>query len=151
MTMTWTSSSTATAYRGRTASDPSLRELTTGELTVRLTEQMSRLAREEAQAAIAEMRAKGRRAGVGAGLFGVAGALALLGGATVLAAVVLLLALVMSAWLSALIVGAAVLLLAMIIALIGRGQLRKVGPPIPEQTAASIAEDAKVIKEGVKR
>lgn len=129
----------------------SLRELSTSELTVRLTEQVSRLVRQEAGAAVAELRAKGKRAGLGAGLFGGAGYLAILGGGAIVACLVLLLAMALPAWLAALIIGVAVLIIAGILALIGRDEFKRVGPPIPDRTVARVGEDAKTIRKEVIR
>lgn len=138
-------------YDDRVVPESSLRALTNSELTVRLTEQVSRLARQEAGAAVAELRAKGKRAGLGAGLFGAAGYLALLGGGALTACLVLLLAMALPAWLSALIIGVAILIIAGILALIGRVEFRRVGPPIPDRTVASVTEDAQAIRKEVTR
>ena len=58
-----------------------------------LSDQVSRLVKDELRLAKLELTAKGKRAGLGAGLAGAAGVVAFLGGATVVAALVLLLAL----------------------------------------------------------
>ena len=57
-----------------------------------LSEQVSTLVRQELQLARLEMQEKGKRAGMGAGLFGGAGVMALYGGAALLTAIVLLIA-----------------------------------------------------------
>ena len=130
---------------------PSLRALSTSELTIRLTEQVSRLARQEAGAAVAELRAKSKRAGLGAGLFGAAGYLAVLGGGAITACLVLLLAMALPVWLAALIIGVAILVIAGVLALIGRMEFRRVGPPIPDRTVARVTEDAQAIRKEVTR
>src|SRR5439155_12316663 len=97
-----------------------------------------RLDRDELQLARLEMAAKARRFGTGAGLFGAAGFVALYGLAVLVAAAVLGLALVVPAWLAALIVGVALFVVAGIMALLGRGQLRRGVPPAPEQALNSV-------------
>src|ERR1022692_3707720 len=69
-----------------------------GDLAQQLSEQVSRLVREELRLAELEMTRKGKRLGFGAAMFGGAGAIALYGVAAILAAVILLLAKVMPAW-----------------------------------------------------
>jgi uncharacterized membrane protein YqjE len=83
-----------------------------GEMVTQLAEQVSRLIREELRLAQAEMAQKGKRAGLGAGMFGGGGVAALYGIAALLAAIVLALALVMPAWAAALVVGAVLLAVA---------------------------------------
>src|SRR6188768_3863605 len=85
--------------RPELGSDPTL-----GALVHDLSEQMSTLVRDEMRLAQAEMTQKGKRAGVGVGMFGGAGLVALYGVATLLATIILALALAMPAWLAALIV-----------------------------------------------
>jgi uncharacterized membrane protein YqjE len=113
-------------------------------------EQISRLIRDELRLAQAELAEKGKRAGLGAGLFGTAGVVALYGVAGVLAAVVILLAYVMPAWLAALVVGVALLLLAGVLALVGRAQVRRATPPVPERAMASVKADIDTVSEAVR-
>jgi uncharacterized membrane protein YqjE len=80
-----------------------------GDLAKQLSEQVSRLVREELRLAELEMAQKGKRLGLGAAMFGGGGVVALYGVAAVLAAVILLLAKVMPAWGGALIVGGVLL------------------------------------------
>jgi Putative Actinobacterial Holin-X, holin superfamily III len=61
--------------------------------------------------------------------------------------VVLLLAMVLPAWLAALVIGAAVLIMAGVTALVGRAQLRKAAPPVPDRTVASVREDLAMIRQ----
>src|SRR5437762_439039 len=113
----------------------------TAELVQLAVDQATRLARNELQLARLEMSAKARRFGAGAGLFGTAGVVALYGLAVLLAAVVLLLALVMPAWLAALVVAVGLFAVAGVLALLGRGQLRRGSPATPEQTLNSVKAD----------
>src|SRR5437764_15462935 len=87
-------------------------------------ETLSTLIRDELALAKAEMSEKASRAGKGAGLFGGAGLVSLYGVLGVLAAVVLLLAYVMPAWAAALLVGVVLLVIAGLLALVGRSQVR---------------------------
>ena len=63
-------------------------DATVGELARQLPEQISRLVREELRLAQLEMTQKGKRAGIGAGLLGGGGVVALYGVAALLAAVI---------------------------------------------------------------
>ena len=126
-------------------------EHSTGELVKNLSEQVSRLIRDELQLAEYEMTRKAKRLGRGAGLFGGGGLFALYGIGCLLAAAVIALAGVISAWLAALIVGAALVAAAGLAALIGRSQLKKATPPVPEQAAASVKADVEEIKERAHR
>ncbi|HWC83809.1 MAG TPA: phage holin family protein [Pseudonocardiaceae bacterium] len=121
----------------------------TGELVSQLSEQLSRLVRAEMRLAVTEIRRKGRRAGLGAGMFGVAGVCAFFGGAVLIACAVLALSLVWPAWLAALVVGAAMLVIGGGLAMAGRGSLRKATPPVPEWAMESVKEDIDTIKRGV--
>ena len=53
-------------------------ELSTGELVSQLSAQVSQLVRDELQLAQAELKQKGKRAGIGAGLAGAGGVLSLI-------------------------------------------------------------------------
>lgn len=121
------------------------------ELVADLSEQTKRLVRDEMRLATAELRRKGKRMGVGAGMFGAAGVLALFGGATFVAAAVLALALVVEGWLAAVLVGAALLLVAGVTALIGRGRVRRATPPVPEEAIDGVKTDVETVKGKVHR
>jgi uncharacterized membrane protein YqjE len=136
------------AVRGgrRAGQDP-----TAGELARQLPEQISRLVREELRLAQLEMTQKGKRAGIGAGMLGGGGVIALYGVAAVLAAAILALTLVLPAWASALIVGGALLVVAAALAGLGRKRVQQAMPPVPQQAQASVEADAEEIKERVQR
>jgi membrane protein len=120
-----------------------------GELVKQLSEQVTRLVRDELKLAGSEMASKGSRAAKGAGLFGGSGIIALFGLGCLLAAAIAGLALVLATWLAALIVGAALMVIAGIAVLVGRSQLRQAVPPVPEQAAGSVKADVQAIKAGV--
>jgi uncharacterized membrane protein YqjE len=117
-----------------------------GELVKQLSEQTSTLVRNELKLAQLEMQEKGKRAGVGAGLFGGAGLVALFGAGTLIAAVVLLLATALAPWLAALIVAVVLLAIAGIAALMGKKQVEQAVPPAPEQAIQSTKRDVDEVK-----
>jgi hypothetical protein len=126
-------------------------ERSAGDLVKDLSEQVSRLVRDELKLAQVEMTAKGKRAGAGAGMLGGGGLLALYGAACLLAAAIIGLARVVPAWLAALTVGVVVLAAAGVAALLGRGQLRNAAPPVPEQAVGSVKADVAEVKESARR
>ncbi|WP_142001665.1 phage holin family protein [Amycolatopsis cihanbeyliensis] len=126
-------------------------ERSTAKLVQDLSEQLSRLVRDELWLATAELKSKGRRAGAGAGLTGAAGITALLGGATLVAAAVLALALVLPGWAAALIVGGGLLLVAGLLAAVGTPLLKRATPPVPEEAVAGLRKDVDAAREGARR
>lgn len=130
---------------------PAAADNSTGELVRNLSEQVSRLIRDELKLAEYEMTAKAKRFGRGAGLFGGSGVFAFYGVGCLLAAAIIALALVVPGWAAALIVGAALLALAGLVALIGRSQFSRATPAVPEQTVASVKADVEEIKERAHR
>lgn len=123
----------------------------TSELVQRLGEQVSRLVRDELRLARAELTDKGRRAGIGAGLLGGSGLIALYGVAAVLAGVILLLAQVMWDWLAAVLVGVVLLAVAGVLALQGRTKVREATPPVPKQAVDSVRADIDEISTRARR
>ncbi len=112
--------------------------------------QVSRLIRDEIRAAQAELAEKAKAAGVGAGLVtgGAIAALYALG--ALIAGGVLGLATVLEPWLSALIVGVILLLIATVLALLGRKKLKAGIPPVPTDSIDSVKADIRTVK-GVAR
>lgn len=111
------------------------------ELVRQLSEQTSRLARQEVELAKAELSVKGKRFGLGAGMFGGAGLFGFLALGALVAAAILGLSTAVAGWLAALIVGAALGLLAGMVALLGTRKVAQAAPPVPEQTVESVRED----------
>lgn len=124
------------------AKDPS-----TGELISKLSEQSAQLVRYELQLAQAEMTQKAKRFGIGAGLFGTAGLIALYGVGALIATVILALALVVDPWLAALIVTVVLFVVAAVAGLLGKKQVDKGGAVAPEQTIESVKKDVETVKE----
>jgi uncharacterized membrane protein YqjE len=119
-----------------------------GELVSRLSEQTSQLIRDELRLAQLEMSAKGKKAGLGAGLFGGAGLFAFFGLASLVAAAILALAGPLSGWLAAIIVAAALFVIAGVVALVGKREVSQATPPVPEQAVAGIKQDVQALKPG---
>ncbi|SDM62535.1 Putative Holin-X, holin superfamily III [Geodermatophilus siccatus] len=141
---------TAGATRA-TAPPPAPEDASTGQLISQLTEQISRLVRDEARLAQAEVTQKAKRMGIGAGLFGGAGLFAFLGLAVLIAAAVLALALVLPGWLAALIVAVVLFAVAGVLALVGKKDVEKGTPPVPTEAIASTRTDIQTVKESARR
>jgi uncharacterized membrane protein YqjE len=120
-------------------------ELARSELT-RVGEGVVTLARQELQLAKAEMGEKGKKAGAGAGLMGIAGGIALLAGGALTAFLILALDGVMPNWLAALAVSVAYGVIAAVVFYAGRDRVREAGPLVPEKTVDSLKEDVQWAK-----
>lgn len=126
-------------------------DLSTGELVTRLSSQVTELVRGELELARTELAEKGKRAGLGAGLAGAGGVVALYGVGALVAAAIAGLSLVLAVWLAALIVAVVVFVVAGVLALVGRSQIRKAVPPVPERTVESVGHDVDTVKAAVRR
>jgi uncharacterized membrane protein YqjE len=135
-------SASSSGQPGHTAQD----DPTLGALVHDLTQQVPQLIRSELRLAQAEMTQKGKRAGLGIGMFSAAGLLALFGLASVVATAILALAHAVPDWLAALIVAAALFALAGVAAMVGRKEVQQATPPTPEQAIEGVREDISVIK-----
>ncbi len=124
------------------SADPS-----TGQLIGQLSEQTSRLVREEIELAKLELKASARHGGLGVGLFGVAGLLGLFGLASLIATAIIALDLAVPLWAAALIVTAAILLAAGVAALVAKNQVGQASPK-PERALDGIKLDVQELKEG---
>src|SRR6266702_3429409 len=122
-----------------------------GELASRISEQVSRLVRDELRLAQAEVTEKAKKAGIGAGLFGGAGVVALYGVAALVAAAILGLAGPVPDWAAALIVAAVLLAVAGVTALLGRREVTRAMPPMPQQAVAGVKQDIRTVKESAQR
>ena len=131
---------------GRTLSEESV-----AELVKRAASQTAELVRKEIQLGQVELKDKGRRAGKGVGLLGAAGLVGFYGGAALVAAAILGLAEAVDPWLSALIIGIVLLVIAAIVGLIGRKATTDALPPTPEQAIASVHDDLEHLKEQTSR
>src|SRR3712207_4524672 len=133
------------------APPPTTEDASTGQLIGQLTGQISRLVRDEARLAQAEVTQKAKRLGVGAGLFGGAGLFAFLGLATLVATAILLLDLALPAWAAALIVAVVLFAVAGVLALVGKKDVQKGTPPVPTEAIASTKADIATVKESARR
>lgn len=122
----------------------------TAELVQRASEQVSRLVRDEIALAKAELSEKGKHAGIGIGLFGSSGVLAMYGVGAAIATLIIVFNLFLELWLAALIITVALFLLAGILALIGKSQVTKAAPPEPSLAIASVKADVDEVKHAVK-
>jgi MFS family permease len=122
-------------------------EPSVAELVKQLSEQTSRLARQEVELAKAELAVKGKRAGLGAGMFGGAGLFGLYALGALTAAVILALATAVAGWLAALIVAAVYGAIAGVLALQGKNKVQAATPPVPEQATESVKEDVRWAKD----
>lgn len=128
--------------------DRQISDASTGELVSRVSHDVSELVRNELRLAQAEMKEKGRQVGIGAGLFGVAGLLALYAVGVLIVTAVLALALVLDAWLAALIVGVVLLLAAGVASLLGKKEVEQAAPPLPTEAVAGIKQDVHAATKG---
>jgi len=130
---------------------PGIDEASLGELTARMSEQVSRLMRDELALAQLEAKQKAKRLGVGVGMFGAGGVLAFFGAGAAIAAAVLGLATVLDAWLAALIVAGALFVLAGIVALVGKKSVAAGSPPVPRDAIESSKADVATLRRAVHR
>jgi MFS family permease len=119
---------------------------TLGALVNDMTQQMSTLVRDEMRLAQAEMTQKGKAAGLGIGLFGGAGVVALYGVGALVATLILALSLAITPWLAALIVTVVLFAVAAVLALVGKKNVSKATPAMPEEAIAGLKEDVATVK-----
>ena len=96
------------------------------------------------------MQQKGKRAGVGIGMIGAGGVLALAAVGALTATLILVLAEWMDAWIAALIVTLVYAASAAVLALQGKEKVGEANPPVPEQTIETVKEDVQWAKSQVK-
>jgi len=116
------------------------------ELLSNLARDFGALVRQEVRLAGAEMTLKARSAGRGAMLVVSGGVLTAAGLLSLVGAGIAALSAILPVWLSALLVGVAVLVLGFSVARAGLAHLRRIDP-LPEQTIATIREDVNWVKE----
>jgi uncharacterized membrane protein YqjE len=121
-----------------------------GELVKQLSDQTSHLVRAEVELAKAELAEKGKKAGMGAGMFGGAGLFGVFGFAALTTAIIAALDLAMATWLAALIVAVVYFAIAGIAAMMGKNKVQEAGPPVPQQAIDTTKQDVEVTKARVK-
>ena len=112
--------------------------------------QVSRLVRDEVRAAQAELTAKLKDAGLGAGLLAAAAVMGLYALGVFIATAIIALSNVVAPWLAALIVAVLLLLIAGILAFLGLKKLKTGVPPVPTDSIESVKADIRTVK-GVNR
>jgi Putative Actinobacterial Holin-X, holin superfamily III len=121
-------------------------EASASELVKQLSEQTSRLVRQEVELAKTELAVKGKRVGVGAGMFGGAGLVGLYAVGALVTAAIAALATAVDTWLAALIVGVVLAAVAGVVALTGKKKVQEAMPPVPEDSVESVKEDVQWTK-----
>jgi ABC-type dipeptide/oligopeptide/nickel transport system permease subunit len=129
-------------YHGQTEA----RERPTAELLKEFSDQATTLLRKEIALAKVEVAEKGKRAAVGAGMFGGTGVFGFYAFGALTACAILALATAVAAWLAALIVGVVYGAIAGVLALRGKAQVKRATPPVPEQAVDSTKEDLEWVK-----
>jgi hypothetical protein len=122
----------------------------TSELVQKASEQISRLVKDEIALAKAELTEKGKHAGIGVGLFGGGGVLALYGVGALFATLIIVLNLFLPLWLAALIVTVVLFAAAGVLALLGKKQVTQAVPPEPSDAIASAKADVDEVKHAIK-
>jgi uncharacterized membrane protein YqjE len=123
-----------------------LREHGTGELLKQLSDHTTTLVRQEIELAKAELGEKGKKAGLGAGMFGGAGLFGVFALAALTTCIIVALDSAMPLWLAALIVAVVYGAIGAVLALQGRNKVQEAGPPVPEQATESVKEDVQWAK-----
>jgi uncharacterized membrane protein YqjE len=123
-----------------------LRERPTSELLKELSDQTTTLVQREIDLAKAELSEKGKRAGIGAGMFGGAGLAGVFALAALTTCVIAALDTAMELWLAALIAAVVYAAVAAVLALQGREKVQEATPPVPEQAKESVKEDVQWAK-----
>jgi len=116
-----------------------------GQLVGDVSRDVSALIRDEMALAKVEITASVKKAGIGAGLFGAAGLLALYGVGALVATAILALALVVDAWLAALIVTVVLFAAAGVAALVGKKEVDQASPPL-DATKDGVRRDVDAAK-----
>jgi len=119
---------------------------TLGALVHQLSQQIPDLVRSEMRLAQAEVAQKGKRAGVGLGMFSVAGLLAFFALAALVTTAILGLANVVDAWLAALVVALVLLVAAAVAGLAGKNKVAEAAPPAPDRAIQGLKEDIATVK-----
>ncbi|MGW0856951.1 phage holin family protein [Streptomyces sp. NPDC002690] len=122
-----------------------------GALVTQASQQLSQLVRDEMRLAQAEMTQKGKRFGLGGGLFGGAATVGFLALGALVTAGIAGLATVLPVWAAALIVGAVLAAVASVLAVEGKKEIALATPPTPRRAIDDLKADVAEIKEKAHR
>jgi uncharacterized membrane protein len=131
-----------------TSHDPTDKNL--AELLNDLSQELAALMHQELDLAKAEVTAKGKRLGVGAGLLAGAAVVAFLGLGAVVVCLIAALSTALSVWLAALLVGVVLLATAGVLGVVGKTDIQRASPPVPQEAVESTKEDVAWLKTQVK-
>jgi hypothetical protein len=134
----------------RDGEDSALSDRSTADLLKQLSDQTATLVRQELDLAKAELTMKGKKAGLGAGMFGGAGVFGVYAVGALTAFLILALSTAMAGWLAALIVAVVYGAIAGVLALAGKNKVQEGVPPVPEQSVESVKEDVAWTRQRVK-
>lgn len=134
----------------RNGEDPAMSDRSIADLLKQLSDQTATLVRQELDLAKAELTAKGKKAALGAGMFGGAGTFGLYAIGALTACLILALSTAMDGWLAALVVAVVYGAIAGVLALTGKKNVQEGVPPVPEQTVESVKEDLESTKQRAK-
>ncbi|MFD7921681.1 phage holin family protein [Streptomyces sp. NPDC059740] len=118
-----------------------------GDLVRQASEQLSTLVRQELRLAQVEMVHKGKRAGIGGGLFTGAGLFGLVALLAAVTAGIAALHLALPLWAAALVMTGFLLIVAGVMALLGKKELSGAAPAKPDHAIGSVRTDVEEIKE----
>ncbi|WP_305786787.1 phage holin family protein [Symbioplanes lichenis] len=122
----------------------------TSELVQKASEQITRLVRDEIALAKAELAEKGKHAGIGVGLFGGGGVLAMYGVGALIATLIIVFDIFLPLWAAALIWTVVLFATAGVLALLGKKQVTQAVPPEPKSAIESAKADVDEVKHAIK-
>ncbi len=126
-----------------------LRDRPVGELLGQFASETATLIGYEMELTRAEIGEQTQKAKAGLGMFAAAAMLGLAGLGALTAFAVAALDEAMATWLAALIVGAVLLAIAGILAMVGRNRVRAISSPVPDRALQSIRNDLDAVQDGL--
>lgn len=133
-----------------TDDDRTMSDRSVADLLKQASDQTVSLVRQELDLARAELTAKGKQMGLGAGMFGGAGVFGFYAFGALTAAIILALSLAVTAWLAGAIVALVYGAIAGGLALQGKHKVKAGTPPVPQQSVQSIKADIQSTKQHVR-
>jgi uncharacterized membrane protein YqjE len=140
----------ATVHTDWDAANEDPRQLSTGDLLKRFTNEATGLVHKEIELAKVELSDKGKELGAGAGMFAGAAVAALAAIGALTACLILALAEVMPGAVAALIVMILWAAVGAVLALVGRDRVRRATPVAPKEATEGLKEDVRVAKDGIR-